>query len=275
VLAAGFPPLSLRFIGSAVLVGILLAVLYAELTAFSQRAHSPPPPPPARCAGSATASDNAALSAGGNHAAGEVLLFDDFTAPDASLLHTYESTDARYTFDSGAYLVSTRTPGVLAWSTYEDTYENVSIQADASLVEGAPSAASGLVFRYQDEQNYYLFTIAHNGFYTLERIEEGTQHVLIDWTPSEAIVTAPDVSNSARDSAAPSRHAVRNTLHVSVRGATIALSVNGTRLDTTIDATFQRGSVALAVHTFEPGTTSVCFDNVLITAANEPHAGGR
>jgi hypothetical protein len=50
----------------------------------------------------------------------------------------------------------------------------------------------------------------------------------------------------------------------------IALAVNGTPLDHTLDNTFRRGQVALAVNTSEHGPAVVCFERLTITATDVP-----
>ena len=100
---------------------------------------------------------------------------------------------------------------------------------------------------YQDNRNFYLFSVSNDGYYTLELLQDGNWTTLIDPTQSDQIDTA------------------RNTLQVATRSDRIALSVNGTLLEETTDSTFSSGEVGLAVSTFPDSTGTISFDNLLIT----------
>jgi hypothetical protein len=107
----------------------------------------------------------------------------------------------------------------------------------------------GLLVRYQNERNFYLFNVAANGFYNLERFDNGTWQTIINWTPSSAI----------RGEGQP------NTLRVVTSDDRIGLFVNGIWLEEARDRAFASGQVGLAVKTFERGGATVTFTDLLIT----------
>jgi hypothetical protein len=194
-----------------------------------------------------------------------VLFYENFSNPAASAFRASGNDSAHYAFDSGAYRISVHVPSLLTWSMIEDErYSDGSIQVAATMVAGAASNASGLIFRYQDANNFYLFNVAHNGFYSLERFSGGDQVVLIDWTPSEAIERMPAATATAPDGPARQQVGAQNVLRVDMQGEHIALLVNGVLLETTTDSVLREGGVALAVNTFERGETVICFDTLII-----------
>jgi hypothetical protein len=195
----------------------------------------------------------------------DVLLYEDFSDQAASAFRASGNERAHYVFDSGAYRIGVHVPSLLAWSMIEDKrYADGSIQVAATMVAGSASSASGLVFRYQDADNFYVFNVAHNGFYSLERFSDGEQMVLIDWTPSAAIERIPAAMSAASEAPAWQQVGVRNVLRVDMQGERIALLVNDVPLETTTDSTLREGGVALAVNTFERGDIVVCFDTLII-----------
>ncbi|NJL34969.1 MAG: hypothetical protein HC893_15385 [Chloroflexaceae bacterium] len=134
------------------------------------------------------------------------------------------------------------------------------------MVQGTSGTASGLVFRYQNDDNFYRFNVTGNGLYNLELMSRGTLTVLIDWTPSHAIRqidTRQSTFMAARQPPAP----VWNGLRVALHGKEMTLFVNGAALETTVDGTFSRGAVALSVNTFGSGA-AVCFDNLFVGRNN-------
>lgn len=197
-----------------------------------------------------------------------VVLADDFGDAASSHVLSGRQGDVRYRFDNGAYLIAVEAPSRLAWSLLNtQDYVDVAIQATATLIAGAPTTTSSLIFRYQDDQNYYIFHVSYNGFYRLERLKAGELTILLDWTPSPAVARMP--TPAADEAAAQQPAYALNTLRVELRGQRIALFANGVRLEETVDDTFQAGSVALAVHTARHSAAAVCFDNLLILSLAE------
>jgi hypothetical protein len=240
---------------------LALALLLAVL--LNARWQPPPTQPtllPAGCVPHAVALDAAQA---------RVLFFDDFSQPAHSRVQAGATADMQAAFVGGAYLLTLERAGVLGWALLADDsskYAQVRIQTQAALVQGDATTSSGLLFRYQDENNFYLFNVAHNGFYNLELIESGQQITLIDWTPAVAIVRAPATESAVPSAEPPVPPAQRpaNTLAVELRGERIALFVNGVKLTETLDNTFAVGRVGLAAQTFVAGEATVCFEAVLV-----------
>jgi hypothetical protein len=236
------------------LAGLLLAILLGGCASA--------PPPASHTAASCRPRAAAPAAAPG----AVVLLHEEFTDPAASRMQQQHTPYVRYAVESGAYRIAVEQPELLAWSLLEPSYENVRIEAEATLIAGAPTSASSLIFRYHDANNFYLFNVAHNGYYSLERFAHGTHTVLIDWTHSNAIARLPTATPTP-GAPPPMAH---NTLRVELRDDHIALAVNGTPLDHTLDDTLRRGQVALAVNTATHGPAVVCFDRLTITAVGVP-----
>lgn len=227
---------------SLVLVGICAIGL---LTLLGQRVSQLDP----------TAQPGAATTTGGGGivpgdsplTGGAVLLEDDFDNPAASELAEDEDETARYAFDGGVYVVEVKEPQTLVWALFEGSYSDARFAVDTEVPPGADESAAGLVFHYQDNRNFYLFSVSNDGYYALEILEDNEWFTLIDWTQSDAV------------------DAVRNRIEVATQGDRIALYVNGELLEETSDGTFTEGEVGLAVTSLEDSTAEIHFDNMLIT----------
>ncbi len=190
----------------------------------------------------------------------EILLQDTLARAEDSRMIVDEDETVRYAFEEGRYLITVKPTDQIAWSLAEGTYaDNLAIQVVTTVESDPEQAAGGIMFRYQDEANFYLYTVSGNGFYSLELLENDQWITLIDWTPSEAIAVG-----SASSSAST------NTLRVEVASNRIALFVNNIRLEETIDSTFTGGEVGLVTSTFDLGNGRVAFRDLLIT---QPAAG--
>lgn len=198
---------------------------------------------------------------------GEPFLFDDFSSREDSLLDVGQNTVSRYSFKDGEYLMTGKTAGLLIWSMLEGDYgheRDLAVEVEATMRES--NIAAGIIFRYQNESNFYLFNIANNGFYDLELVQDGVWTSLIDWTPTPAMVAQPEQASEP----------TTNTLRVELRGPEIALFVNNTWLETTIDSTFAHGNIALVVNTFDEEDVTIRFDNLAVwrSDAQDRRTGG-
>lgn len=108
----------------------------------------------------------------------------------------------------------------------------------------APDDTSyGIIFRYQNDDNYYQFDVDGQGSYTLGRIVNGDYEAIIDLTPSEAIQKGQAL----------------NHFEVRCVGPSITVSINGRQVDQARDTTFQRGAVGVTAGLDSPSTSQVVF----------------
>ena len=177
---------------------------------------------------------------------GAVLLDDNFENAAASGLGTEEDDSSRYAYEDGAYVIEVKEAEKIVWAQVDGTYTNARFAVDTEIPPGADVAAAGLIFHYQDADNFYLFSVSNDGYYALEVLEGNEWTVLIDWTQSDAV------------------DAVRNRMRVETKGDSITLYVNDELLETTSDGTFTQGEAALAVSSLKESTAEVRFDNLLI-----------
>lgn len=181
---------------------------------------------------------------------GAVLLEDDFSDTGVSSLDQSEDETSRSAYEDGVYVLEVKEAETVVWSLIGGPYEDVRLEVDAEVPAGAEVAAAGLVFHYQDNANFYLFSVSNDGYYALEVLQDGEWTTLIDPTLSDAVDSA------------------RNRLRVTTSGERIALYVNDTLLEETTDASFTSGEVGLAVSTFDTSPGILHFDN-LVVARNE------
>ena len=177
---------------------------------------------------------------------GRLLLQENFDDPDTSELGNAEDSFARYLFVDGTYQMQVKQPERLAWSIVGGSYRDLRISVESRITPADPVAAVGLIFHYQDENNFYLYSITNDGFYALELLMNNQWITLIDWTPSELI----DPNN--------------NLLSIATSGDRIHLYVNGSLLETTRDDSFTVGSVGIGLTSLAATPATVNFDNLLI-----------
>jgi hypothetical protein len=174
---------------------------------------------------------------------GEVTLEDDFSDPEVSNLDVSEDETSRSAYEDGAYVLEVKVPETLVWVVVGGPLSDIDAELEAELPAGEDVVAAGLVFHYQDDENFYLFSVTNDGYYTLEVLQNGEWATLINPTPSDEIESD------------------RNRLQVVTEGDRIALYVNGSLLEETVDGTFTSGEVGLAASTFENSAGAVRFND--------------
>ncbi|MFV9505860.1 MAG: zinc-ribbon domain-containing protein [Oscillochloridaceae bacterium umkhey_bin13] len=175
-----------------------------------------------------------------------VLLREDFNNPANSVVEPSESPTSRYAFEDGGYVIEVKVPETIAWSIVGGPYEDLIAEVEIFTDPADDIAAAGLIFHYQDADNFYLFSVAGDGTYALEVLEDDQWVTLIDWTPSEVISET------------------RNTMRVATQGDQITLFINGVEVDGINDGAFTSGQVGIALTTFADSTGRVRFDNLVI-----------
>jgi hypothetical protein len=183
--------------------------------------------------------------------AGSTLYSDNFDDEQSSDFTAETNESSVYKFADGAYQITVNKPKLLSWATTNGDYGDASISVDASI-DGPPVSAAGLIFHYQDDKNFYIYSVDGEGRYGLDVYKNDEPITLIEWTESSAIKPAGEV----------------NALRVETSGDTIRLYVNDKLLDELSDSTIGNGKAALVVNTFDEPNVTVTFDNLIVRDIN-------
>jgi hypothetical protein len=185
---------------------------------------------------------------------GEGILFEDeFDGERDCGWVTYSRAGATVQITDGALQISTSQPGQLWWSNPGQNFDDQIITAEARQVEGPNDNAYGLICRYQNEENFYLFLISGDGYYAIGKYQSGSaevEYLTVDqqFQPSDAI----NQGNAT------------NRIEASCIGNELSLAVNGLALVTVTDPTFVTGDIGVAASTLQPGTSLIEFDSIRV-----------
>jgi hypothetical protein len=178
--------------------------------------------------------------------AGGVLFKDDFSDPASGWMQgedeygITEYSDGRFRI-----LVNSDVTGKI--SIPRLFFTDVIIEVDATKVAGPDDNDYGVICRYQDENNFYLFEISSDGYYSIGKYKDN-QLLLIGMEQMQT-------SDMIRQGQAANR------IRASCIGTLLSLSVNGQKLSEVEDADFSAGDVGLIAGTFETPGTDILFDN--------------
>jgi hypothetical protein len=204
-----------------------------------------------------------------------VLYQDDFEQPSEG----WDSADdgiVSYLIQEGRLVVTVDRPTAHAWSTLQYRMYDFALDFDALKLAGPDDNGFGVLFRYQDTENYYRFDISSDGYYSVSKTAGGIAEEISPWKASDAILLG-EQTNHLR------LVAQGNAFSFEVNGIPLNLCVGpgalwdpqspdtclgGEVMDTWMDDAFPEGQIALGVTSFgEPGP-SIGFDNVVISESD-------
>ena len=180
------------------------------------------------------------------------------------------------TLNGTALLLTHGTPevGKAMWSTLNRTYGDFDLRVTTHQVSGPDNNQFGVLFHYRDDNNFYVFRISGDGYYTLDKVRDGMTEKISEWIESEAIRmgTAPNELRVV---------AVGERFRFFVNGEPMPLCFRGNyensmwlepgeclTSETAFvyeDGAFQQGRIALAAGTIDGSEVQIAFDDVVIT----------
>jgi S1-C subfamily serine protease/tRNA A-37 threonylcarbamoyl transferase component Bud32 len=184
--------------------------------------------------------------------AGEVLSLDDFSDPDSGWsTSTNKETSRRY--ENGQFVIEVAVEGTIAWSTLDQEYADVDFEVETIKLGGPDDNGFGVILRYQDRDNFYLFEISSDGFYQMGLFENDEWTTLVDWTKTDLINPGD-----------------RNVIAAEAQGNRFTLFINGVEVDQVYDDTFGAGTVGLAAETMSEPNVSIGFDSARLRTPGGP-----
>jgi hypothetical protein len=183
------------------------------------------------------------------------LLRDDFSGEQNCGWREYNQGGAVVEIAEGNLSISTSQTGQIWWTNAGRDFTDMIVTVQVRQTSGPNNNAYGVLCRYQDENNFYIFLISGDGYYAIGKYQTGEQQVTY-LTPNQEYAFSDLINQGV----------ATNLLRVSCIGNELSLAVNGLPLITVTDDSFSSGDVGLGVSTLEPGTAVVQFDDLLVLA---------
>jgi TolB protein len=153
-------------------------------------------------------------------------------------------------YGNNRYQVEITASNLVAWGLANRDAADFEVEVEARLEDGAASNSYGLLFRFQDRDNFYRFDISGDGYFLVSKFENGQWHTLVDWTASPAI----NQGNAT------------NLLKVSAFGPNLTLWANGQQLTSLTDESFTHGNFGFFASAFSEPNIWVSYDNLKLWA---------
>ena len=178
--------------------------------------------------------------------AGDVLFTDDFSSPGSGWSEDEdEDTAARY--EDGRMVVDVFTQNYVGWTNPGQTFDDVDVEVDTQYLAGPLDNQIGLIVRYQDADNFYVFSISSDGFYEFSKLVGDEWVTIVPWSASELI----------------GQGSGENRIAVVAEGERFTFYINGVQVDQAYDDEFGDGDIGLLAGAFGEGGVSIGFDDLL------------
>jgi Domain of Unknown Function (DUF1080) len=175
---------------------------------------------------------------------------DDFSTPDGGWKTANDET-IKIGVQDGALHFTIDDLDTIAWSTPKDKrFGDFVLDVDATQVEGPNDNTYGVIFRYQDDRNFYRLDISGDGYFAVFKRKDSA------WTKVQDYV----------ESAAVKQGNATNHLQVIAKGSQFTFNVNGEAVKTFSDGDFSSGNIGLTAGTlFENAGVHIAFDNLKVS----------
>ncbi len=139
----------------------------------------------------------------------------------------------------------------IAWSTPKDKrFGDFVLDVDATQVDGPNDNTYGVIFRYQDDRNFYRLDISGDGYFAVFKRKDGV------WTKIQDYVETPAVKQGR----------ATNHLQVIAKGNQFTFNVNGETVKTFSDGDFPNGNVGVTAGTlFDNAGVQIAFDSLKVS----------
>jgi len=171
---------------------------------------------------------------------------EDFSNPNNNPWPVESDQYGQYSYQNGEYEVRGLQPNTTFSSLAPIQFiaSGYVIEVEAHVTENSPDY--GLLFDWQDWNNYYLYEVAPTaGVYRVSLLFQNQWSTLIDWTTSTAI--KPDSAT--------------NLLKLVRVGSSLTLYVNDQQVDSLNHAIFPQGLVGVKLGTYKVAPATARFDN--------------
>ena len=175
---------------------------------------------------------------------------DTFSDPNSGL-ETLREDWGQAAYVTGQYVFELKPYEGPEYDYYlEQTLGDTFILQAAASYTGAEDNGYGVIFRVTDDEDFYIFRISGDGFFTAERTDGEEIVTLVDWTESAQIKTQPGAVNR---------------ITVVGRGDAYTFYINDGQVSSFVDAKYRDGTFGVIVDDFDEkiGTT-VRFDEYLV-----------
>ncbi|MFQ5614231.1 MAG: FHA domain-containing protein, partial [Anaerolineae bacterium] len=179
----------------------------------------------------------------------ELVYEDDFSDSDSGWDDSFDKFTTKQ-YGNLKYHIEVNDSNLWARGLANRNVGDFELEVEATQEAGPTNNGYGLLFRFQDRNNFYRFDVSGDGFFLLSKFQDGEWITLQDWTAHPAI----------------KQGMTTNLLKVLAVGPDISVFANGQELTRVRDDAFANGNFGFFASTFSEPKLWVSFDNLKLWA---------
>lgn len=182
-------------------------------------------------------------------AGGSVIVQDNFSDKSSGWPEG-DYADEAYYYQNGRYFIKVNKGDYTVPVTRGEYLQDVIIQIDTRVEQSSGDGDFGVICRYQDDNNFYMFEITQDAYYGIYKLFRGDWYPLIEYAYSDMLINLKDAQFKA-----------------ACIGNTLSFAVNGKMMGEVSDQSIKTGDFGFFAGTFESGGNIISFDNLVV---NQP-----
>jgi len=182
---------------------------------------------------------------------GEAVFRDDYSHPYTGWLRGTDLPNGGIAdYENGKFRILVNESNFDYWSNPNLAFKDARIEVDAVKQAGPEVNRFGLICRYKDEKNFYVFIVSSDGYFGVGKVRD--DHLSLigmnEMLPSNAILAGSGL----------------NHLRADCVGDQLTFYVNGRQVAQVNDSDFSSGDVGILAGTFDQPGVDVTFDNFVV-----------
>jgi S1-C subfamily serine protease len=178
---------------------------------------------------------------------GQVLYQDDFSDTATGWPEDNSRSEAYY-YRDGRFWIEINDDNFIRPITGGESLTDVVVAINAQVEQSSTDGEYGLICRYLNDDNMYMFEITQDGYYAIYKLYKGDWSPLIDYTYSSFVESLDHAD-----------------IQASCVGDTLRLAVNGKLLGEVQDSAISSGDYGFFAGTFYNSGTIISFDDLVVS----------
>jgi hypothetical protein len=186
------------------------------------------------------------------------LFFDDFSQTTGSWTRQQDATGSMGYENAHYNILVSKKDSMLIATAGKSFQDDVSIEVDARKVGGSENNYFGVVCRYQNPDNYYMFLVTSDGLSGILMNKNGVMQMI---SPGANWLKMAGIKSGS----------VTNHIRVDCVGEALVLYANGKQVSNSFDHTFVGGDAGLVARSSRlEGGVEIQFDNFMVNKPSQP-----
>lgn len=180
-----------------------------------------------------------------------ILFQDDFSSSNSGWDEVTVDGQGMTDYENGYYRILDEADEIY-WANPGLSFTDMSLEVDATKAGGPDDNLFGVICRYQDENNFYLFLISSDGYYGIGKVTNGDLSLF-----GTDMYQPTDTINQGN---------ATNRIKADCVGSNLTLTVNGQLVGSASDTAYGSGDIGLIAGASSTGGAGadIHFDNRVV-----------